>query len=46
LRLGGDAVDVDDALDVPVEVVAVEFDLEMRQPVRADPFAERSASRR
>ena len=35
---GGDGVDVADAVHVPVEVVAVEFDFEVGETVRADPF--------
>ncbi|MBV6431874.1 MAG: hypothetical protein IANPNBLG_02007 [Bryobacteraceae bacterium] len=36
----GDAVDVDDALDVPLEFVALKFDLDVVQAVVADPFGE------
>ena len=41
LRLRGHALDADDAVHVPAEVVAVELDLQVRQPVERDPLAER-----
>ena len=41
LRLPGNAVDADDALHVPAQVVAVELDLEVRQAVGANPLRQR-----
>ena len=34
-------IDTDHALDIPVEIVAVELDFQVRQPVGSNPFAER-----
>ena len=41
LGRGGDAIDAHQSFDVPVEIVAVEFDLEVRQAVGANPFGQR-----
>ena len=41
LRFGRDAVDREHALDVPVDVVAGQLDLQVRQPVGGNPFAQR-----
>src|SRR5205085_11268489 len=41
LRLARDAIDADDTLNVPGEVLAVELDLEMCQPIAANPLGQR-----
>src|SRR5262249_12930616 len=41
LRFGSDAVDMDDAVDVPGEIVAVQLNLQVRQPVGANPLGQR-----
>ena len=40
-RAGDDAIDADDALEVGVEVAAIELDLEARQAVARNPLLER-----
>ena len=40
-HLHGHPIDTQDALDIPGEIVAVEFDFEVSQAVALDPLAER-----
>src|SRR5262249_52450468 len=41
LRLARHPIDADNAFNIPPEIVAVQLDFEVRQPVELDPFAQR-----
>ena len=41
LRFRGDFIDCEDACNVPREVIAIEFNFQMRQPISDNPFGER-----